>query len=164
VPCETKPLEDSLRETHRYLITRLSLQVFYLWCIVDSATTYIMVVKFRNTSWPPPPQLSLHRRAALLSYSNGTRSVYNRENPKSSLYCDMSMEKPQAMKYSSTVECPPWVSSEWVSPKRTPSPLFYLSKTTLTHMYMFTSYFFSLRHKGYQKSFARKFLHGQYRH
>jgi hypothetical protein len=29
-------------------------------CIVDSAATYIMVVKFRNTSWPPPPQLSLH--------------------------------------------------------------------------------------------------------
>jgi hypothetical protein len=24
-----------------------------------------MVVKFRNTIWPPPPQLSLHRRAAL---------------------------------------------------------------------------------------------------
>jgi hypothetical protein len=33
-------------------------------CIVDSATTYIMVVKFRNIIWPPPPQLSLHRRAA----------------------------------------------------------------------------------------------------
>jgi hypothetical protein len=55
-------------------------------CIVDSAATYIMVVKFRNTSWPPPPQLSLHRRAALSSNSNGTRSVYNRENPKSSLW------------------------------------------------------------------------------
>jgi hypothetical protein len=38
---------------------------------------------------PPPPQLSLHRRAALLSNSNGTRSGYSRENPKSSLYCDI---------------------------------------------------------------------------
>jgi hypothetical protein len=52
-----------------------------------------MVVKFRNTIWPPPPQLSLHRRAALTSNSNGTWSVYNRENPpKSSLYCEMSMK------------------------------------------------------------------------
>jgi hypothetical protein len=60
-------------------------------CIVDSAAIYIMVVKFRNTICPPPPQISLHRRAALSSNSNGTRSVYNRKNPKSSLYCEMSM-------------------------------------------------------------------------
>jgi hypothetical protein len=50
-----------------------------------------MVVKFRNTICPPPPQLSLHTRAALSSNSNGTRSVYNRKNPKSSQYCEMSM-------------------------------------------------------------------------
>jgi hypothetical protein len=50
-----------------------------------------MVVKFRNTIWPPPPQLSLHRRAALSSNSNGTRFVYSRENPKHSLYCEMSV-------------------------------------------------------------------------
>jgi hypothetical protein len=36
---------------------------------------YIMVAKFRNTVWPPPPQRSLRRRAALASNSNGTRSV-----------------------------------------------------------------------------------------
>jgi hypothetical protein len=53
-----------------------------------------MVVKFRKTIWPPPPQLSLHRKDALSSNSNGTRSVYNRENPKSSLYCQMSMVGP----------------------------------------------------------------------
>jgi hypothetical protein len=63
-------------------------------CIVDSAATYIMVVKFINTIWPPPPQLSLHRRAALSSNSNGTRSVYSRENPKSSLYCRFSIFVP----------------------------------------------------------------------
>jgi hypothetical protein len=45
-----------------------------------------MVVKFRKNIWPPPPQLSLHQRAALSSNSNGTRSVYSRENPKSSLH------------------------------------------------------------------------------
>jgi hypothetical protein len=45
-------------------------------CIVDSAAIYIMVVKFRNTICPPPAQLSLHRRAALSSNSNGTRSIY----------------------------------------------------------------------------------------
>jgi hypothetical protein len=50
-----------------------------------------MVVKFRNTIWLPPPKLSLRRRAALSSNSNGTRSVYSRENPKSSLYCEMSV-------------------------------------------------------------------------
>jgi hypothetical protein len=50
-----------------------------------------MVVKFRNTVWPTPPQLSLHRRAALSSNSNGTRFVYSRENPKSRLYCEMCM-------------------------------------------------------------------------
>jgi hypothetical protein len=33
-----------------------------------------MVVKFINTICPPQPQLSLHRRAALSSNSNGTRS------------------------------------------------------------------------------------------
>jgi hypothetical protein len=38
-------------------------------CIVDSAAIYIMVVKFRNIICPPPPQLSLHRRAALSSNS-----------------------------------------------------------------------------------------------
>jgi hypothetical protein len=40
-------------------------------CISDSAAIYIMVVKFRNTICPPPHQLSLHRRAALSSNSNG---------------------------------------------------------------------------------------------
>jgi hypothetical protein len=40
-------------------------------CIVDSAAAiYIMVVKFRNTIWPSPPQLSLHRSAALSSNSS----------------------------------------------------------------------------------------------
>jgi hypothetical protein len=51
-----------------------------------------MVVKFRNTIFPPPSQLSLHRQAALSSNSNGTQSVYIAEKtPKSSLYCEMSM-------------------------------------------------------------------------
>jgi hypothetical protein len=60
-------------------------------CIVDSAAIYIIVVKFRNTICPPPPQLSLHRRAALSSNSNGARSVYSRKNPKGSLCCELSM-------------------------------------------------------------------------
>jgi hypothetical protein len=42
---------------------------------------------------PPPPQFSLHKRAALSSNSNGTRSVYSRENPKQSLYCEMSVTR-----------------------------------------------------------------------
>jgi hypothetical protein len=44
-----------------------------------------MVVKFRNTICPPPPQLSLHRRAALSSNSNGTRS-YISERTQNSVY------------------------------------------------------------------------------
>jgi hypothetical protein len=66
-------------------------------CIVDSAAIYIMVVKFRNTIWPPSPQLSLHRRATLSSYSNGTRSVHSRVNPKRSLYCEMSVNVPNCV-------------------------------------------------------------------
>jgi hypothetical protein len=58
-------------------------------CIVNSAAIYIMVVKFINTTCPPQPQLSLHRRAALSSYSNWTR----REDPKRSLYCEMSVDQ-----------------------------------------------------------------------
>jgi hypothetical protein len=54
-------------------------------CIVDSAVIDIMVVEFRNIICLPPPQLSLHRRAALSCNSNGTRSVYSRKNPKSSI-------------------------------------------------------------------------------
>jgi hypothetical protein len=46
-----------------------------------------MVVKFRNTTWPPPPQLSLQRRAALSSNSNGTRSYI----AERSLDCKMSV-------------------------------------------------------------------------
>jgi hypothetical protein len=45
-------------------------------CIVDSAAIYIMVVIIWNTSWPPPPQLSLPRRAALTTNSNGTQSAH----------------------------------------------------------------------------------------
>jgi hypothetical protein len=61
-----------------------SYKSFVTSCIVDSAAIYIMVVKFRNTGTicPPPPQLSLHRRAALSSNSNGTRSVYGRKNQR----------------------------------------------------------------------------------
>jgi hypothetical protein len=54
-------------------------------CIVDSAAIYAMVVKFRNTICPPQPQLSLHRRAALSSNSNGTRS-YIAERTQSAAY------------------------------------------------------------------------------
>jgi hypothetical protein len=54
-----------------------------------------MVVKFRKTIWPPPPQLSLHRRAAVSSNSDGTRSVWRLENPKSSLYCECLCSHPE---------------------------------------------------------------------
>jgi hypothetical protein len=54
-------------------------------CIVDSAAICIMVVKFRNTICSPQPQLSLHRRAALSSNSNGTRS-YIAERTQSTVY------------------------------------------------------------------------------
>jgi hypothetical protein len=55
-----------------------------MYSIVDSvAIYYIMAVKFRNTICPPPPQLSLHRRATLSSNSKGTpQSLYSRNNLK----------------------------------------------------------------------------------
>jgi hypothetical protein len=45
--------------------------------------------QFWNTICSPPPQLSLHTRAALSSNSNGTRSVYNRKNKKQSILWDV---------------------------------------------------------------------------
>jgi hypothetical protein len=51
-----------------------------------SAATYIMVVNFGNTIWSPPPQLSLHMRAALSNNSNGTRSVYIAERTQKAVY------------------------------------------------------------------------------
>jgi hypothetical protein len=71
-------------------------------CLVDSATIYIKVVKFRNTICPPPLQLSLHRRAALSRNSNGTRYVYSRKNTKSSLYCEVSMVLGHSLYYSTS--------------------------------------------------------------
>jgi hypothetical protein len=72
-------------------------------CIVDSAAIYIMVVKFRNTICPPPPQLSLHMRAALSSNSNGTQSVYSLKNPKSSRYYEMSMNATHVKQHAACV-------------------------------------------------------------
>jgi hypothetical protein len=58
---------------------------------IELTRPHIVVVKFSITSCPLPSQLALHRRAALSSNSNGTRSVFSRKNPKSSLYCEVSM-------------------------------------------------------------------------
>jgi hypothetical protein len=79
--------------THRYLMSRFSLQVFYLWRhVLLTAPPFILWWSNLEILFPPPPpQLSLRTRAALSSNSNGTRSVYNSKNPKSSLYCEMSM-------------------------------------------------------------------------
>jgi hypothetical protein len=51
-------------------------------CIVNSAAIYIIVVKFRNTIWPPPPLLSLHTTAALSSNLNGKRSDIAERNQR----------------------------------------------------------------------------------
>jgi hypothetical protein len=76
------------RVAHRYLMSRLSLRVFYtcddMYCR-HSAAIYIIVVKFKNTICPPPPQLALHRRAALSSNSNGTHSPYIAERTQTAL-------------------------------------------------------------------------------
>jgi hypothetical protein len=72
---------------HRYLITRLSLKVVYLWRHVSStAPPFILWWWYLETLFAPPqPQLSLHRRAALSSDSNGTRS-YIAERTQSAVY------------------------------------------------------------------------------
>jgi hypothetical protein len=68
-----------VQQSHKIIdIRRLSRPPpFYLWfhahCTIDSALLYIMVARNRNTIWPPPPQLSLHRRAALRT--NSTQSA-----------------------------------------------------------------------------------------
>jgi hypothetical protein len=67
-----------------------------MYCIVDNAAIYIMVVKFRNTTWPPPPQFSLHRRAALSSHSYGTRSYIADRTKTQSIYYKMSVRQTEA--------------------------------------------------------------------
>jgi hypothetical protein len=67
----------------RYELSITNLTIDILWvdypftrlqpvtsCIVDSPAIYVMVVKIENTIWPPPPQISLYRRAALTTNSN----------------------------------------------------------------------------------------------
>jgi hypothetical protein len=46
---------------------------------IDSTLLYIMVAGNRNTIWPPPPQISLHQRAALTTNSNGTQSEHKKK-------------------------------------------------------------------------------------
>jgi hypothetical protein len=77
-------------------VSRLSLQVVYLWRhVLSTQRRHLYIVWWSNLEilfGPPPPQVSLHRRGyALSSNSNGTRSVYCRNNPKRSLYCEMSV-------------------------------------------------------------------------
>jgi hypothetical protein len=79
-----------LWRVHRYLMNRLSLQVFYLF--VDSTAICIMVVKFRNTICPPPPHGSpfIWEGCAVKQFKRGTWSaVYIAERtPKSNLYIE----------------------------------------------------------------------------
>jgi hypothetical protein len=69
-------------------MTRLSIKVVYLWRHV-SYTAPPFILWWWNldicTTCPPQPQLSLHRRAALSSYSNRTRS-YIAERTQSAVY------------------------------------------------------------------------------
>jgi hypothetical protein len=55
-------------------------------CIVESDAIYILVVKFRNTAWPPPPQLSLHRRAALGQAIQTEHGPYIAERTQKAVY------------------------------------------------------------------------------
>jgi hypothetical protein len=70
--------------------SRLSLQVVYLWRHVSS-TAPAFILWWSNLEIQFGP---LHRSSPFIGNSNGTRPVYSRENPKSSLYCDMSMGLP----------------------------------------------------------------------
>jgi hypothetical protein len=71
-------------------------------CIVDSAAIYIMVVKFRNTIWPPLPQLTLHRR----SNSNRTRS-YIAESTQNAVYIVRCLwGEPESWPYSNQLSGP----------------------------------------------------------
>jgi hypothetical protein len=82
-------------------MTRLILQVVYLWRHVSStAPPFILWWSNLEILFGPLHRiaLSLHRRAALSSNSNWTRSLHSRENPKRSLYCEMSVYSPN--KYS----------------------------------------------------------------
>jgi hypothetical protein len=78
-------MSPSVSRPHRYLMSRLSLQVLYLWRhVLSTAPPFILWWVNLKIQFAPLHRL-LHRRAALSSNSNGTLSVY------SSLYCEISM-------------------------------------------------------------------------
>jgi hypothetical protein len=71
--------------SHRYLMSRLSLQVFYLWRHVLSTQRRHLYYGGQIYKYYLPPSTAVlpsYTRAALSSNSNGTRSVYNRKTQK----------------------------------------------------------------------------------
>jgi hypothetical protein len=70
---------------------------------IDSVIRSIMVARNRNTIWPAPPQLSLHRRAALSTNSNGTQSAHKGKRGGGLDTILMSMGQLWAMEKSETV-------------------------------------------------------------
>jgi hypothetical protein len=93
--CQMTPNHPPLPSPHRYLMSRLSLQVVYLWRHVSS-TVPPFILWWSNLEILFGP---FHRRSPFI---RGLRcqaiqmehGPYSIENPKSSLYCDMSMLSP----------------------------------------------------------------------
>jgi hypothetical protein len=77
---------------HRYLMTRLSLQVFYLWRHVSS-TAPPLILWWSNLEilfFPLHRSSSFIESCAVKQFKWNT-DVYSRENPKNSLYCEKPM-------------------------------------------------------------------------
>jgi hypothetical protein len=81
---------------HRYLMTRLSLQVIYMWRHVSS-TAPPFILWWLNLEILFGPLLrsstftGVLRCQAILKWNT---VLYSRKNPKSSLYCEMSIVYP----------------------------------------------------------------------
>jgi hypothetical protein len=91
-----KLTHNSVCIIHRYLMTRLSLQVVYLWRHVSS-TAPLFILWWSNLEIPVlfGP---LHRSSPFIGdlccqaiQTEHRPYLYSRENPKSSLCCEMSM-------------------------------------------------------------------------
>jgi hypothetical protein len=78
--------------THRYLITRLSLQVVYLWRHVSStAPPFILWWWNLETLLGPLHRSSPFKESWAVKLFKWNTVLYSRENPKRSLYCKMSV-------------------------------------------------------------------------
>jgi hypothetical protein len=83
-----------LHTTNRYLMSRLSLHVFYLWRhVLSTAPPFIYYGGKIYKYYLPPSTAALpsYEGCAVKQFKRNTVRIQQKEPPKSSLYCEMPM-------------------------------------------------------------------------